>query len=97
MTVKITILVLLFSYVSADKFNFTNYALYKIIPRNIEELTTLHSMIHTNNKDLDFFDEPVNVDGLVSVVTSPGYRKTFDEILKANDIEAEVTIENIQA
>ncbi|XP_073950184.1 zinc carboxypeptidase-like [Choristoneura fumiferana] len=98
MTMKIiTILVLLFYYASGDKFNFTNYALYRIIPKNIEELTTLHSMIHTNNKDLDFFDEPVNVDGLVSVVTSPGYRKTFDEILKANKIYAEVTIENIQA
>ncbi|KAI8424821.1 hypothetical protein MSG28_006750 [Choristoneura fumiferana] len=97
MTMKIiTILVLLFYYASGDKFNFTNYALYRIVPKNIEELTTLHSMIHTNNKDLDFFDEPVNVDGLVSVVTSPGYRKTFDEILKANEIYAEVTIENIQ-
>ncbi|XP_063387668.1 zinc carboxypeptidase-like [Cydia fagiglandana] len=87
-------LLLLSSYANSEKFNFTNYALYRVTPSTVEELEILNSML--SNPQLDFFEDPVSVNEFVSVVTSPGYRKTFDDILKANSIDAEVTIENIQ-
>lgn len=80
--------------INCEKFKFDNYALYKVKPDSVSELKVLKNLLDTD--ELDFWSDPVLVNDEISVVTSPNYRKQFDEILRANDIEANIILEDIQ-
>ncbi|CAH0690327.1 unnamed protein product [Spodoptera exigua] len=78
-----------------SEFRFDNYALYKIIPKDVEQVNYLKT-IQNSDAGYDFWNDPASPAGYVNVLTSPENRNEFENVLKSKNIDFEINTENIQ-
>lgn len=94
MIVKLISVVLLFSLVSAKKIRYDNYTLYRIQPRNEEQLQVL-TELYKDELRYNFWDTPSKYVP-VNILSSPANKAELETILRKYDIASEVATSNIQ-
>lgn len=82
--------------VNCEKIRYDNHTLYKLKPKTENQLDVLKKLYFENDK-LDFWSAPVAIGKELSVVITPALKSQFINILQQNDIESEISIENIQS
>ncbi|XP_060805043.1 zinc carboxypeptidase A 1 [Amyelois transitella] len=88
------LIILLSTNLVFGKFNFTNYSLYRIHPKNSDQIKLFQDLKKTDK--YDFWSEPApNVD-YVSVLASPENKNDLENLLKHKNINFEITLPNIQ-
>ncbi|GBP92799.1 Zinc carboxypeptidase A 1 [Eumeta japonica] len=87
-------LLLSLSLVSAEKFRFDDYALYKIQPTTEEQVRFFQALPETPG--IDVWDTPVSTDDVVNVVLAPSKKAEFTDFLTQNGFYAEIVSDNIQ-
>ena len=95
MILKLILSSVLVAIVTAEKVRYDNYALYKVHPKNKEDLTFLNELMEENG-DLDFWKAPSHVGEYVSVVSPPEMREEFEHSLKKRSIHSDLMLKNIQ-
>lgn len=78
-----------------SEFRFDNYALYKIILKDVDQVNFLKTLRDSDAR-FDFWNDPVAPSSYVNVLTNPKDRNEFENILKSKDVEFEISTENIQ-
>ncbi|KAM3960497.1 zinc carboxypeptidase [Aphomia sociella] len=94
MLVKLIILSVIL-VTSAEKITYQNYASYDVLPQSEKDLAYLGDLYRIPD-GLKFFSAPTLVGEYVSVIAPPDLKKKFEESLSANNIEYEVTSNDIQ-
>ncbi|XP_045776307.1 uncharacterized protein LOC123874827 [Maniola jurtina] len=87
--------ILLISFASCEKIRFENYTLYKIFPENGEQIKILQD-IRNNDVRYDFWTEPMEALGFLSVMSSPQDKNYLEDLLNRNQIKYDVKIRNVQ-
>ncbi|XP_023950706.2 zinc carboxypeptidase A 1-like, partial [Bicyclus anynana] len=85
---------LLISFGSSEKFRFDNYALYKILPENGEQIKILEDKM--SDLRYDFWSVPSAALDYVSVMSSPQHKNELEEFLHHHQIKYNIKINNIQ-
>lgn len=91
----LVLLAYLANSVSSVKFRFDNYTLYKIHLENAEQVQILRNLQDTDLR-FDFWSEPVLSAEYVQVMTSPENKLDLQNILITNNINAEISMNNVQ-
>ncbi|XP_075982738.1 zinc carboxypeptidase-like [Anticarsia gemmatalis] len=81
--------------VSSEKFRFDNYTLYKVIPKNVEEIQVLQNL-QNSVPEFDFWDDVTPVSEYVNVLSKPELKGDLESFLSGAGIDFVVTLENIQ-
>lgn len=76
------------------KFRFDNYTLYKITPKNVDQVKVLQEL----QEDLrfDFWKEPTVADEFVNILVSPENKGDLESLLKGKNVAFDITMSNIQ-
>ncbi|XP_075982741.1 zinc carboxypeptidase A 1-like [Anticarsia gemmatalis] len=88
-------LILVLPNVLCEKFRFDNYTLYKIVPKNVDQINLLQKL-QENDFRFDFWTDPVPSTSFVNILSSPGNKGDLENFMKNNNLDYEVTMPNIQ-
>ncbi|XP_026743124.1 zinc carboxypeptidase-like [Trichoplusia ni] len=88
-------LILTVPSIFGEKFRFDNYALYKILPKNLGEIKFLQGLYESDNR-FDFWTVPGPFAEFVNVLSSPEHRNDLETFLVAHDIDYEIPQFNLQ-
>ncbi|KAJ8714199.1 hypothetical protein PYW08_007819 [Mythimna loreyi] len=88
-------LVLTLPNVLSQKVRYDNYSLYKVLPKNAEQLKLLRDL-QENDSRYDFWTDPVPSAEYVSILSSPEHKVEFENILKSKNVDFIITNANIQ-
>ncbi|XP_063831079.1 zinc carboxypeptidase-like [Ostrinia nubilalis] len=80
--------------VSSEKVRYDNYALYKVEPKNEDQVKFLKEL--EKNEDLDFWKSVNQAGDYASIAAPPEMRKKFEHSLKKRSIYSEMVLDNIQ-
>lgn len=89
------ILTLLFILVSSEKFRFDNYSLYKVLPKNLDQIKVLGDLQHAS-PEYDFWDDPVPTADYINIMSKPEMRNDLETFLNKTGIDFVVTLPNVQ-
>lgn len=93
---KIYLAVLLFiTLVSSEKFRFDNYSLYRVLPKNENEIKLLQELAY-DDKKYDFWTEPGASAEFVNIMASPKEKSALEAFLNYNGISYDVAMKNVQ-
>ncbi|GBP92800.1 Zinc carboxypeptidase A 1 [Eumeta japonica] len=95
MFARLLFLSLSIATVAAELYRYDNYTLYRIVPRDENELTVLRD-IHRSSHAYEFWKEPSRVDEFTSLVSPSELRSDLEDVFMRNDIDYEISIANIQ-
>ncbi|XP_030028982.2 zinc carboxypeptidase [Manduca sexta] len=92
---KLILSLLLISFASCEKFRFDNYTLYKILPKNLNEVKVLKNLYDSDAR-FDFWKHPAPNAEYVTVVSAPKDKGELEGLLNRNGISFEIAMQNIQ-
>lgn len=95
MLVKVFLVCALAVLVEAEKVRYDDFALYKVVPENEDQVLFLKKM-HESDIGYQFWKPPSAVNEFVSVVSPPELRNDLEHSLKKRSIQSEVMLEKIQ-
>uniref|UniRef100_A0A2A4J0Y5 Peptidase M14 domain-containing protein n=1 Tax=Heliothis virescens TaxID=7102 RepID=A0A2A4J0Y5_HELVI len=91
----IPIISILILSVASEPFRFDNYTLYKVLPKNLEEIKLLGDL-QNSGADFDFWDDPVPTADYINVLSKPELKNDLEGFLEAQGIDFVITLPNIQ-
>ncbi|XP_026742944.1 zinc carboxypeptidase-like [Trichoplusia ni] len=89
------IITLFFISVSSEKFRFDNYSLYKVLPKNLDQIKVLGDLQHAS-PEYDFWDDPVPTADYINIMSKPEMRNDLETFLNKTGIDFVVTLPNVQ-
>ena len=95
MSLKIFYFLSILFFCASDAFRYDNYTLYKVLPKNIEEIKILADL-HNSHTEYDFWDDPVPTADYINVVSKPELKNDLEDLLGTYGIDFVVTVPNIQ-
>lgn len=90
----IPFLFLALTCVFAEKFRFDNYTLYKIYPKNLDQISLLRNL--QMDTRFDFWTDPTPSTKFVNIMSAPESKIELETFFSDNDFTVEVTMPNIQ-
>jgi len=75
---------------------FDNFTVYRLVPKNTNELNVLAELQNTPLNGYDFWTYPKGVGMSVDILVSPQRQTNFKDLIHKNEIQYEVLMENIQ-
>nr|XP_049704885.1 zinc carboxypeptidase A 1 [Helicoverpa armigera] len=91
----IPIISILILSVASEPFRFDNYTLYKVLPKNLEEIKLLEDL-QNSGADFDFWDDPVPTADYINVLSKPELKNDLEGFLAEQGIDFVITLPNIQ-
>lgn len=88
-------LLLILPNVLSEKVRYDNYTLYKVLPKNSEQIKFLQDL-QNNDSRFDFWTDPVASAEYVNILSSPEYKSEFENTLKSKNVDFTISSENIQ-
>ncbi|CAK1550141.1 unnamed protein product [Leptosia nina] len=76
------------------KFRYDGYTLYKILPENDKHINLLQEL--QNDTRYDFWTEPAPGSEFVNVMSSPGHKNEFEDLLNRNGVKFTISMTNVQ-
>lgn len=92
---KFCLQLLLISHVTSEKVRFDNYSLYKVLPKNENDIILLQDLAF-NHIEYDFWTEPVPSAEYINIMASPPQKTALEAFLNFYDIDYNVSMKNVQ-
>ncbi|CAD0204037.1 unnamed protein product [Chrysodeixis includens] len=78
-----------------EKFRFDNYSLYKVLPKNLDQIKVLGDLQHAA-PEYDFWDDPVPTADYINIMSKPEMKNDLEAFLNKTGIDFVVTLPNVQ-
>lgn len=88
-------LILVWPNVFGEKFRFDNYTLYRIVPKNADQIKLLQVLQDTDIR-YDFWSDPVPSAEFVNIISSPLNKGDLEIFLNNNNMDFDIAMSNIQ-
>lgn len=93
----IFLLAIFVTFISCEKFRFDDYTLYKILPKNEQEIKLLQQLQNSDNAyDYDFWTDAVPAAEFVNIMSTPHKKAALESFLNTHGVQYEISIPNIQ-